>query len=59
MPKQSKPKGLSLAKFKTLESFKNSIPESHRSYYNNLKFVINDNLNDWEIEIVNKKQKTI
>ncbi len=58
MPKQLKPKDLSSAKFKTLEIFKNSTPESHRSYYNNLKSMINDYLNDWEIEIEPHKRTT-
>jgi len=58
MPKQLKPRGLLTAKFKTLESLKNSIPESHRSYYDSLKIMINNDLNDWETETVNKKQKS-
>ena len=40
---------------KTLKSFLNVIPENHRSFYNTLDSIVNNNLKDLNIEIAKKK----
>ncbi len=59
VPKQSKPRGLTSAKFKTLQSLKNSMPEKYRKFYDDLKLLVNDNLKDWDSDNNNKKQKKV
>ena len=59
MPKQVKPIGLSLSRFKTLQDLKlliSVLPINYRIFYDNLEPLINDNLNDGN-SIIWKKQK--
>ncbi len=55
MPRQSSPRGISSVKLKTLKSFLNAISENHRSFYNTLDSIVNNNLKDLNIEIAKKK----
>jgi len=57
--KQLKPRGLTSAKFKTLQSLKSSIPEKYRKFYDNLKPLVNDNIKDWDSDSINKKLRNI
>ncbi len=38
---------------------KNSMPVDYRKFYDDLKEIVFTNVNEWDIESVNKKQKTV